>query len=109
MKLKLMSSMSIKTPQADFNNGLSWANAYTDLADALGQANANPSVYFEIWVAEGVYTPGSERSASFQITPRPLAALREASRQRKHPGTAGLDCPCDYPERRYRDAGRLIR
>ena len=50
------------------HNGLSWADAYTDLADALAQANSNPSVYFEIWVAEGTYTPGSERSASFEIT-----------------------------------------
>jgi predicted outer membrane repeat protein len=50
------------------NNGLTWANAYTDLADALTWANDNPGVYLEIWVAEGVYTPGSDRSASFQIS-----------------------------------------
>lgn len=45
------------------NDGSSWANAYTDLAETLAQAAPNTF----LWVAEGTYTPGSERSDSFAL------------------------------------------
>ena len=50
---------------AGANNGLSWADAYTDLQSALSVGiNGN-----EIWVAEGTYNPtaGGERTARFTL------------------------------------------
>ncbi|QOJ13240.1 MAG: hypothetical protein HRU75_00700 [Planctomycetia bacterium] len=49
------------------NTGLSWADAFKDLQTALGLANGAPSQFQEIWVADGVYTPGSNRNATFTI------------------------------------------
>jgi hypothetical protein len=49
-------------------DGSSWADAFTDLQDALAVAWACPSVT-QIWVAEGTYTPtgGTDRTESFEI------------------------------------------
>lgn len=46
------------------NNGTSWADAYTDLQNALLNTNCT-----EIWVAAGTYYPttGADRTATFQL------------------------------------------
>jgi len=44
-------------------NGTSWGNAFTNLVEALDSANQND----QIWVAEGVYFPGTLRTSSFQM------------------------------------------
>ena len=41
------------------NDGESWANAYTDLQDALEEAEVNEDIT-SIWVAQGVYVPSVE-------------------------------------------------
>lgn len=50
-------------------DGSSWADAHTDLQDAL--AVASDCQFGEIWVAEGTYLPTatSDRSVSFLLTP----------------------------------------
>jgi predicted outer membrane repeat protein len=41
-------------------SGQSWGTAYRTLQDALDEANAHGSNSYEIWVAEGVYTPDED-------------------------------------------------
>ena len=50
------------------NNGQNWTNAFTDLQDALVQANACSNIT-GIWVAAGTYHPtsGNDRSISFSM------------------------------------------
>jgi len=47
------------------NNGLSWANAFTDLKSALSLSQAGDT----IWVAQGIYKPvqGTGRDSVFQL------------------------------------------
>ncbi|MEL7535205.1 MAG: right-handed parallel beta-helix repeat-containing protein, partial [Bacteroidota bacterium] len=45
------------------NDGSSWANAYTDLANAI----VNSPAASQIWVASATYIPGSNPNASFLI------------------------------------------
>lgn len=46
------------------NNGTTWADAYTDLQSAL---LSSPAPLSEIWVATGVYTPGTAVSDTFVL------------------------------------------
>ena len=45
------------------NDGSSWANAYTNLHDALNNASSG-----EVWVAAGTYVPGADTSDFFSIS-----------------------------------------
>ncbi len=45
------------------NNGSSWEDAFTSLQSALASANSGDT----IWVAQGVYKPGSNRTDSFEL------------------------------------------
>ena len=49
--------------------GADWPNAFTDLQDALGWATAGPAGGGQIWVATGVYTPGTTVSDTFRLVP----------------------------------------
>ena len=49
------------------NNGLTWANAFTDLQSALATSQLCPGPN-EIWVAEGIYTPGITRTDTFSLS-----------------------------------------
>jgi hypothetical protein len=52
------------------HDGSSWANAYTDIQQALADAAARTyPLNVQIWVAAGTYTPtsGTDRAASFRL------------------------------------------
>lgn len=60
----------VDTDATGSDNGNSWADAYTDLQDGLSDARGNVSCggnTVEIWVAVGVYTPGSNAGNSFEL------------------------------------------
>ncbi len=68
------------------NDGSGWTDAYVDLQDALAN-----TACVEIWVANGVYTPGTSDTDSFVIN-RAVAvyggfAGNETSRSQRDPGT----------------------
>ncbi len=51
-------------------DGATWATAYTDLQDALAQAEIAPAPRPEIWIAAGVYRPDAgsgDRAATFEL------------------------------------------
>ena len=48
----------------DSNDGTSWASAFATLTHALGVAGGTD----QIWIAQGTYTPGPDRSDSFTVT-----------------------------------------
>jgi predicted outer membrane repeat protein len=59
----------VKAGAIGANNGTSWTDAYTDLQSALGTSSCT-----EVWVAAGVYTPGTfvspiaeDRMVTFQL------------------------------------------
>jgi len=47
------------------SDGLSWTNAFTKLQDALSAASSGN----EIWVAAGIYIPGTSETDSFNLVP----------------------------------------
>jgi hypothetical protein len=55
----------VKADASGANSGANWANAFTSLQSALAAASAGD----QIWVAKGVYRPGSsgDRAASFVL------------------------------------------
>src|SRR6266498_3636961 len=55
------SILYVKQSATGSNNGISWADAYTDLQSALAVASSGD----EIWVAAGTYKPGNIRDSTF--------------------------------------------
>jgi len=62
--LRTIGKLYVNKNATGANNGISWADAFTDLQDALTDVVAGE----EIWIAQGSYTPhASSRSALFMI------------------------------------------
>lgn len=68
---QLTAQTFVKSDAAGANNGTSWADAYTDLSDALSNSAPND----EIWVAAGIYKPGGATpdTTSFFTFPHDLS------------------------------------
>ncbi len=62
------SVLYVDVDAAGVDDGSSWADAYTDLSDALTIAPVCPSIT-QVWVAEGTYFPSNStgRDATFQL------------------------------------------
>lgn len=58
-----MAIYRVKTDATGINDGSSWDNAFTSLQSALATAKSGD----EIWLAQGVYKPGNNRTDSFEI------------------------------------------
>ncbi|MEL7244314.1 MAG: calcium-binding protein [Cyanobacteria bacterium J06573_2] len=58
-----MAIYRVKPSATGSNDGSSWDNAFTSLQLALAKAKSGD----EIWVAQGVYKPGNNRTDSFEI------------------------------------------
>ncbi|WP_414621662.1 DUF4114 domain-containing protein [Calothrix sp. CCY 0018] len=58
-----MTIYRVKFDAPENGNGDSWDNAFKDLQSALSVAKVND----QIWVAKGTYTPGDNRTDSFQL------------------------------------------
>jgi uncharacterized repeat protein (TIGR01451 family) len=56
----------VDTRATGYNNGIDWANAYTDLQDAMTRAKTD--YCNEIWVARGSYNPGRAADKKFEIS-----------------------------------------
>ncbi|MEP0548222.1 MAG: T9SS type A sorting domain-containing protein [Rhodothermales bacterium] len=63
------STLFVDADATGSETGLSWADAFTDLQDALALAAAIDFDTLAIWVAEGVYYPtdDSDRTVSFEL------------------------------------------
>lgn len=61
--IKGLAQVYVNHAASGTNDGSSWENAYLSLSDALENANEGESVF----VAQGIYTPGSDNSATFLI------------------------------------------
>ena len=53
----------IYVKSGEMGNGSAWGNAFGSLQDALAAASFGD----QIWVAAGTYTPGSERTSTFEL------------------------------------------
>jgi len=57
----------VKADATGTGHGTSWTDAYTSLKPALDSAAQPCSPVTEVWVAEGTYTPGVTRAATFTL------------------------------------------
>ncbi|MBA4386348.1 MAG: hypothetical protein C0404_00095 [Verrucomicrobia bacterium] len=57
------SVIHVRKDASGLNTGASWTDAYTNLQSALSAAVSND----QIWVAAGVYLPGTNRTDTFQL------------------------------------------
>ncbi|MGB3653680.1 MAG: calcium-binding protein [Rivularia sp. (in: cyanobacteria)] len=58
-----MAKYRVKANATGTNDGSSWENAFTSLQSALDKAKPED----QIWVAQGVYKPGNNRTDSFEL------------------------------------------
>ena len=63
--LVIVSPIYVNSQATGSGNGTSWANAYNSLTAALSAARQGA----QVWVAAGVYKPGSTPTSSFAIPP----------------------------------------
>ncbi|MCC5841223.1 MAG: hypothetical protein JJT96_13990 [Opitutales bacterium] len=91
------------------NDGTSWGDAFTALSAALDAATPGD----EIWVAAGFYTPGDDRSDTFQLKPQVAVyggfsgSETDRSQRNRDPATNGtvlsgdIGVPGDFSDNVY--------